>query len=311
MADKEVDAVAETIPVDDAAFFADVLAEKADDGRARDEHGRFAPKSDATPEPAKVEVEAKPEVANIEPAKVIAEATPEPIADKTQDGRVPQGFLLEHIQTRERAQAAERKADEAERRFQALQSQLSRQQQQQKPAELPDPLMDPVAYADAIREDIRRDFLRRAINASMEEAHEKHGKDFEAAWMASNEAIQHGDEQLRARIVNANNPGRALMEWHRQQTALREIGGDFKSYQEKFRTETREALLKDPEFRKQVIERARAEAANTAKTNGQSRPNVVELPPSLNRIPAASRDVDVSLDDGEFFSLLPRGNRRA
>jgi hypothetical protein len=101
------------------------------------------------------------------------------------------------------------------------------------------------------------------------------------------------------RVINAPNPGRALMNWQRQQATLARVGSDPAKFEESIRNETREALMKDPEFRKQLLADLRSEAATA--DNGRPR-NVTRFPKSLSDAAggqsAQSRDPS-AYDDSE------------
>src|SRR5581483_3221866 len=75
------------------------------------------------------------------------------------------------------------------------------------------------------------------------------------------------------------NPGEALVSWHKRSATLAEVGDDPAAYRERVAKETREALLKDPEFRKQLLADMRGEAG----VGDDGRPRTqVRLPKSLN-----------------------------
>lgn len=152
------------------------------------------------------------------------------------------------------------------------------QQEQPKAVERPDPIVDPDGYARSVRDEVEAGIISRNVEETFRDAHEEHGNKFEAAYSAltSLDRNSPSDRALVQRISKSANPGRALMRWHTQQEAVREIG-DPKSYRERVRNE----LLEDPEFEKAVVARVR-ERANGGN-NQQRRPvnNITRLP-SLN-----------------------------
>lgn len=89
------------------------------------------------------------------------------------------------------------------------------------------------------------------------------------------------DDQMTVRRIYASpNPGEALVQWHKRNETLREVGEDPAAYKERIAKETREALMKDPQFRKQLLGDLRAEASTGAE-GGRPRTEV-RLPKSLN-----------------------------
>lgn len=159
----------------------------------------------------------------------------------------------------------------------------------EEPKKAPDIFEDPEGFRDYIvgqvKEavgSIRGDVRKTAVETSFQIAHGKHGVAFDEA-MAAVEKLNPQDPNDRAtvqRIYNSSNPGEALVGWHNNAKAMREVGGDIAGYRERIAKETREALLKDPEFKKQLIAEMRGEAATGQ--NGAPR-NETRLPKSLNR----------------------------
>jgi len=150
-----------------------------------------------------------------------------------------------------------------------------RQPQQQpapaveKPAK-PDPLLDPEGYAAAIREEVRQEAIAERREESLLRAREANQQEFDEAYAAARQAV---DPALKARMQNSRDPGKTLLEWHRENKTKAEIGNDLNAYKQRLREEA----LKDPEFRKAAMAAWQADAQPL--TNG--RPNVA-LPPSLN-----------------------------
>jgi hypothetical protein len=101
------------------------------------------------------------------------------------------------------------------------------------------------------------------------------------------------------------------MNWQRQQATLQRVGTDPAKFEESIRNETREALMKDPEFRKQLLESMRSEAAPAG--NGRPR-TVTRLPPSLADVSggqsAQSRNPS-DYDDSEESAFDVWNDRRA
>lgn len=229
------------------------------------------------------------------------------------EGRVPPGRLRERTAERDAA-VAERDAMRAER--DALKTRVDTQGQEfksqldlvlrqladlrqtprateTKPAEpqpdqMPDVLDDPAAFADHLRkgfqsdiEKLNQEIRNTRFQTSLEVARARHGDTFDKAFEASQKLNPQNPEDLDTgrRIFNSPNPGEALVAWHKRNETLREVGDNPAAFKERIAKETREALMKDPEFRKQIIADLRGEA--NAGDDGRPR-TVTRLPRSLN-----------------------------
>lgn len=221
-------------------------------------------------------------------------------------GRVPSGILRE---ANERARVAESKLDEVTKTFgekldQALReiSELRRapaRTEPPKPAETevkadPDIFEDPKGFVSGIKQEIQTGLnqvlstvRQNSVSMSFELAHVRHGEAFPKAMEAINklDAGNPDDRVIVQRIYNSPNPGEALVTWHKRQQTLSEVGDDPAAYREKVAKETREALIKDPEFRKQLLADLRGEAL--AGDDGTPR-TANRLPRSLARAPGSN-----------------------
>lgn len=223
--------------------------------------------------------------------------------------------LSELIDERLRRQRAE---DERDRAVSALQERdrreaaARREAEQRQAAErrqIPDLITDPDGFAEYVRQDtearageVERAVQRRIVDMTFEEAREAAPQEFDAAFEALRNEVRDGDNRNRDRIVNAPNPGRALMRWHRDRAAMAEVGGDLKAYRERVLADA----MKDPEFRKRFADELRGEAAGNG--NGNGRGNVTELP-SLNRTTGAGSAATEALrweSDRELFNNTVR-----
>lgn len=225
------------------------------------------------------------------------------------DHRVP---LSEHLSERERRQTAERERDEARRSYEMLARRLDQLERPREQPKAPDPWVDPSAHATFVarqqvdpliqQQERQRDDFSRML------AEEKHGTAVvEAAFAALEMAVQR-DPYMRleaSRIWNARHPYGALIDWHKNQLALKEIGGDPAAYKTKLRDE----LLKDPEFRKAVIEAIKAETTQPAQ-NGSRPRTVTQLPPSLNRVSSAAPVHPLGEEDVSDAELFREATRR-
>jgi hypothetical protein len=238
--------------------------------QARDEAGRFAGKSENEP---------------------AAPAETDPTARAPADDNAAQvpSWRVREINEEKRALAAELEHLRAER------AQWQRRQQAEaNPAPQPvkpDPLLDPDGYAKFIREEIRNDLLMERREESLQRAREANQKDFDEAYIAAQRAI---DPALKARMQNSRDPGRTLLEWHREQKTRAEVGTDPNAYFDK----RLEAYLADPANQAKVVERIRG----GIQPAGNGKPGPTSLPPSLTRATNAGSahiadDDDVS-DEG-------------
>lgn len=242
-------------------------------GQARDEAGRFAGREEPKQE-------------------VVAEQLEKPAADddaaQVPSWRVPSWRVRE---IREERDALRRQLDEA-RRQPTVQP---RQEAKAENAEAPDPLLDPAGYAKHVRDEIRNDLLSERREESLQKAAEAHPEEFADAYKAAQQAI---DPALRARMQSSRDPGKTLLEWHRENKTRAEVGNDLNAYKQRLRDEA----LKDPDFLAKAIEAARA----TPQTQSNGRPRV-ELPPSLNglsRSNAALKAAPDDVSDEQLFSQL-------
>jgi hypothetical protein len=233
---------------------------------------------------------------------------------------VPRSRLTEEANKRrelEEASKTERERLQSEittlnRRFDEMLARTAQPAPQQQPkvepvaATKPDMFADPDGYEKWVLGEAQKQAVEQATNvytqrfveASMSDAHDANGEEFVKAYEeltginpVTNQVVRQidrNDPVARAAvqsILNAPNPGRALMQRYRQQTTLREVGPDPVAYRERVTNETREALMKDPEFRKQILADLRSEAAGA--DNGRPR-NVTRLPKSLGDVSGGS-----------------------
>jgi hypothetical protein len=233
----------------------------------------------------------------IEPEKPVAEvvAEPELTAEKPAvDDSAPQvpSWRVREINEEKRAAIAERDALLAERANWQRQQTTEQPKPAEKPAK-PDPLLDPEGYEAYLEAKVEAKFLNDRRETSLQAARDANPKEFDEAYAAAQKAV---DPALKARMQETRNPGKTLLEWHREEKAKAEVGTDLTAYKAKLREEA----LKDPEFRKAAMEAWRADA----QPSNNSRPRV-DLPPSLNgasRSNAALRSSQEDVSDAELFS---------
>jgi hypothetical protein len=309
---------------------------KSDDEAGDDDDGDDD--GDEGGEPEKPEARANADDRQEQPGKA-----QEP-AQEAQDNRrrVPIG---EHVEVRKRAQSAEAERDalkaklaEQEQgfnsRFDALQRDMAvlrqpapqQPQPQQPKKEAPDMFADPEGWRKHMQEEFRQELAvrdaqiqRQAFDTSLRLARVKYGTEFEEADKAAGE-LNPNDPTTRVvqqRIMASSDPGEEAVRWYREQKAIREIGPDPAAYRARTEAAVRENLMKDPEFRKQLLADLQAEARGQ---NG--RPNTIirtpqhpRVPPSLSGASGGGRaapQLDPSLYDDsesgvfEFATAIPR-----
>lgn len=96
------------------------------------------------------------------------------------------------------------------------------------PVERPDPLINPKDWEKTIREEIRAEYRQEQTTARVEmtfaDVHEAHGKDFDFAYqqlqeVGRQESAASGKSKTVISIINAPNPGKALMKWAERKLA--------------------------------------------------------------------------------------------
>lgn len=261
------------------------------EGQPRDDHGRFAPK--AGDEPTDSGEEAPAPKADPEPEK---------------DHRIP---IRELLDERDRRQAAEREREALRQRIAAY------ERQQQAPQQRPDPSYDPEAYAEYVEQTVGgrvksvEEMVRdRFVNMTFDSQAEALGTDvFDPMVDAFIQTAGQGgsrDPGLFKEVVEASNPGAALVRWHKRHQARSEVGDDIDGFKQKHRSQ----LMSDPEFRKEFMAALEAEARGGSVGSSS---NISSLP-SVNRAPgSAGNQRPGSLGDGpeERFSNAFAPRRRA
>lgn len=232
------------------------------------------------------------------------------------EGRVPSGKFREEAEKRrliEQQLEAERAARAEDRKsFETLQTQVQTLTQllsgRQAPpvkteeppakAEVPDIFENPTGFVEHIQNivqqavaPVRQNVRKMQVETSFALAHATHKDTFDKAFQAINGLNpQNPDDRATVqRIYNAPNPGEELVTWHKRSTALARFGDDPDAAEARIREETRQALLKDPEFRKALIADMRGEAATGE--NGAPR-TTTRLPKSLTRQGGSNLGVD-------------------
>jgi hypothetical protein len=234
----------------------------ATDGQPRDEQGRFAPKA----------VEGTQDAPQPAPA-VAAEA------DK---GQPPPGLLEE----RRKRQDAEARLEALSRQVEALSARVPQPQAAEPP---PAPVLwdDPDQYIQhhlsplAQRMQAQQEFISEALAA------QAHGQETVEAAKAALNDLRSRDPKAAAGIARAlmqeRHPYDALVQWHKRETAVAEIGTDPAAYREKLKAE----IL------------AELQAGGAPAATG-ARPPAIDLP-SLNGASGRGNAAAPPMDDRALF----------
>lgn len=231
-------------------------------------------------------------------AKTEAEIAEEKaIEDESKATGIP-GWRLREINEERKTAIAERDALRAEKaQWEARQPQQPAQKAEQPKAERPDPILDPEGYAKAIREEIRQEALTERREESLHRAREANPQEFDEAYAAATKAV---DPALKARMQASRDPGKTLLEWHRENKVKAEVGNDPNAWLEK----KLEERLSDPAFLAKAIERSKG-IAQPATTGGRPK---VDLPPSISNLSRSNTILKSAggdeLSDQELFDKL-------
>lgn len=273
-------------PVVDTEVEVQAEAQVEEQGQARDEQGRFA---------AKIEPEAAPAVA--EPAKT----------EQANEANVPSWRLREE---RERADAADRRFNEAQANWQRQFSELQSRLPKQEPTPVPDVFENPNGFlehgvkqaVDPINSQISqmREFYSR------KDAIREHGQEkVTAAYNAISQGMQQRDPETMAvyhRAMQSMDPFGEIVSWHQQKTVFSQIGSDPNAWFEK----ELERRMADPGFSAAQLQKI--QQATQASSGGKAPSNITRLPPSLNRVSSAqaASDDDGDMSDASLFANAMR-----
>jgi len=183
------------------------------------------------PEPAP---EPKPEKAQEpEPAQE-AKGEPEP---KPEPEKAPEPVKESAPPADDDAPTVPRKALEDERRKrQEYEAKLREIEQAQKRKPAPDPVVDPKGFASHVQRDTQMQLLNERMNMSEQLVRSAHGN--EAVDAATRAFIEEArkDTALHARMLRQQNPYQFVMDWHKREQTLAEVG-DLDAYKKKLREE--------------------------------------------------------------------------
>lgn len=200
-----------------------------------------------------------------------------PPAPEPEPTRVPITAMLDE---REKRQAAERELQELRRWKEQLEAQ--QRQQQQKPVDIYE---DPEGFVRQTQASVQFALWNERLNMSEALARDKFGDEtVEAARQAFEQAVQ-SNPALYAEMRQNPNPYGYVVNWHKKQSVLSEIGSD----PDKWKQSQIEAL------REQVRQELLAQA--------QPSPKPTAPPPSLSKAP--SRGNDAIAPGSTFDTMFP------
>lgn len=238
--------------------------QQQDNGQPRDDQGRFAAR---------------------QAEQQAIEQQQEPQSQQQREGFVPSGRLREE---RERADAAERRFQEAQaswqRQLQAIEARLPKQQA----PTAPDIFENPTGAIDhGVRQAV--DPIKSEIGQlrefySQREAIREHGTEkVNAAKQALEQGMVARDPEAWAiynRAMQSMDPYGDIINWHQQRTVFSQIGNDPQAWFGK----TLDERLADPKFAAELLQKIQG------TVQGQSQPqaqNQIQVPPNLRRSPGA------------------------
>lgn len=252
----------------------------------RDDSGRFAPKPGDVP------------VAENAPAATDPAAGQELVEEHQATGGIPQARLKAEAEKRREAEAdaAALRREIAELRGMVTaqrQPAPQPQQEQQQPASI---FEDPDAYLQSQISPVQAQ-LQETREMLMElQATQRHGAEAVEAAKEAAKAL-FGTPEGRALGQKPGNLFDNMVTWHKQQQAFAKVGSDPDAW---FQAEY-EKRINDPAEQAKLIERFRAGVAGNPANRSQQ--PIVNLPPSLNRLPAGgNQPADNDMSDGAIFS---------
>lgn len=282
--------------------------EPADDGKAVPERDPETGKFVAKDKDAEKDKDAAAQAGKSEPDKVDQSKAKD--GDGKDAGRVPSGRLREQTERADRLATentalktqidaiggnAQKAIDALNARLEGVLATLKPLQPAPAKAE-PEPKIDlfenPEGFVASLNDkwqnevnnlstSFNQQLAQIRIESSLQSAAARHSEAFPKAYDAMQKLDPRNPDDLRLgqSIMASPNPGEAMVQWWKRNETLRAVGDDPAAYAERIRTEAREALAKDPEFRKQLLADLRADAGQG--DDGKAR-TVTRLPRSLN-----------------------------
>lgn len=207
----------------------------------------FATERDRGGKSAPPEAEAQPVAppASAEPPQEQAQ-DPEtgrmvPLSELTGERKKLKGKLEEESRARIAAETEARLLREQLQRASQLQPQHAPQRQQ---VQIPDPITDPENYARFVHQSTEARLFEQTLNFSERMARREHGKQLVDEALAAAQAaglVANGHFLQSA----PDDPWGAMVEWHKQQKVLAEVGADPSAYRKKIEDEVRAKVLEE------------------------------------------------------------------
>ena len=172
------------------------------------------------PEPPQVEPKGEPEAAP--PAAVVEEA----------NKHIPISALLDE---REKRQQAAREAEELRKKLAAYEAERAQPK--------PDFYADPEGFLAQQRQAVQQMVWNERLNTSEALAKRDHGEELVTAAAEAFKAAAGASPALAAEFSSQSDPYGFVVNWHKRQTVLSQIGNDPDAYRARIEQEIRERLL--------------------------------------------------------------------
>jgi hypothetical protein len=257
--------------------------------QTRDEQGRFAAQTEQAQEQAGQAAQ---------------------VADHGDDAQVPSWRMRE---LREERDAALRRSQETEQRLMRQITELQGRLPKQEAAPAPDVFEDPNKFLEhgvsqAVNP-IKSEMAQLREFYSRREAIREFGQEkVDAAYQAIAAGMQSRDPEVAAtyqRAMQSMDPFGDIVRWHQQKSIYQQIGAD--GPEAWFNKQLEERLAKDPAFQAKLLGQAQQQVRGTQG----AAPNVVKLPPSLNKVGSATSTAAISGDvsDSDLFEEVTNARR--
>lgn len=258
----------------------------AQEGRVRDEKGRFA---SADPEPSE-EVAQEPE-----PQPEAETEPPEP----EEKAKVPSWRLAEEA---ERRRAAEQALAEIRNEIRQMQMQRQYQPPPQQQAEPVDIFADPEGFVKRLEATFEQRLKAVQMENSLRHSRSANPGVFDKAYQTFLEEAPR-DNVAYQRVTQSSEPGEELVKWFKEKELHKQLDGrDLNAFIE----EQLEARMKDPAIQARVIE------AFKATQQAQPTTKLTNLPPSLSRATAAASAHEDQVSSGQdMYSYATTSKKRA
>lgn len=202
------------------------------DGVARDDKGRFAPKTPSEPEAEVPQEQAAPPSSTEDPRS----GHMVPVAELTGTRTKLQARISElerlHIEAEARAKAFEQMHRQPQ--------QAPQYQQPQQQFDPPDFLTDPEGALNFRLQQQQQQFINQMLNQSEIMARDKYGDEIVNKAL---EAVKAAGQSTAAEFINNPHPWGEMVKWHKRQQTLQVVGDDPEAYRSKLETELRAKIM--------------------------------------------------------------------